>query len=273
MTLASSVKDVKGKWFASQTDGRQTNKVKPASLRSACMCVALREDNTVVFNFKQFFTRWTLWHHMSSKHWPIHRPDVLYQLLYNCICQDYPSGSASHTGADASGLPGSGAHFTNVFSIAFQIRWKLCFTLTSILKQWSLQILYMARQLCCRGMCKNLLRSDGQQRRHGKAKFPSNLIYGQKTVSHGLSNMPCGPMVFTRWQFSSLYSLPLCIYKYSVQQPNLLQINLLITLPGLEVLSSAFCVQSGPRKPKYLSKSFRRIEAKIRGYWLPLNIM
>ena len=41
----------------------------------------------------------------------------------------------------------------------------------------------MARQLCCRGMCKNLLRSDGQQRNYGKAKFPSNLNCGQKTVS------------------------------------------------------------------------------------------
>ena len=40
----------------------------------------------------------------------------------------------------------------------------------------------MTRQLCCRGMCKNLLRSDGQQQSYGKAKFPSNLNCGQKTV-------------------------------------------------------------------------------------------
>ena len=32
-----------------------------------------------------------------------------------------------------------GARFTNVFSIAIQIRWKYRFTLTSILIQWSLQ--------------------------------------------------------------------------------------------------------------------------------------
>ena len=38
-------------------------------------------------------------------------------------------------------------------------------------------------QLCCCGMCKNLLRSDGQQRNYGKAKFPSNLNCGQKNVS------------------------------------------------------------------------------------------
>ena len=45
------------------------------------------------------------------------------------------------------------------------------------------KILYMARQLCCRGMCKNLLRSDVLQQSYGKAKFPSNLNCGQKTVS------------------------------------------------------------------------------------------
>ena len=32
-----------------------------------------------------------------------------------------------------------GAHFTNVFSISIQIRWKFRFILTSILIKWSLQ--------------------------------------------------------------------------------------------------------------------------------------
>ena len=32
-------------------------------------------------------------------------------------------------------------------------------------------------------MCKKLLRSDGQQRSYDKAKFPSNLNCGEKTVS------------------------------------------------------------------------------------------
>ena len=35
--------------------------------------------------------------------------------------------------------PLPGARFTNVFSIAIQIRWKFRFTVTSILIQWSLQ--------------------------------------------------------------------------------------------------------------------------------------
>ena len=36
---------------------------------------------------------------------------------------------------------------------------------------------------CCRGMCKYLLRSDGQRRSYGKANFPSNFNCEQKTVS------------------------------------------------------------------------------------------
>ena len=42
------------------------------------------------------------------------------------------------------------------------------------------KILYMTRQLCCRVMCKKWLRSDGQQRNHSKAKFPSSLNCEQK---------------------------------------------------------------------------------------------
>ena len=76
-----------------------------------------------------------------------------------------------------------GARFTNGFSISIQIRRKFRFTLTSVSTQWSLhKILYMARHLCCRGMCKIFLPSDGQQRSYGKAKFPSNLNCGQKTL-------------------------------------------------------------------------------------------
>ena len=45
------------------------------------------------------------------------------------------------------------------------------------------KILYLARQLCYRGMCKNLLWSDGQQGIYSKAKFPLNLNYEQKIVS------------------------------------------------------------------------------------------
>ena len=51
---------------------------------------------------------------------------------------------------------GPGPRFTNGFSIAIQIRWKFRFALTAILNA------VIARQLCCRGMCKNLLRSNGQ---------------------------------------------------------------------------------------------------------------
>ena len=41
------------------------------------------------------------------------------------------------------------------------------------------QILYVARQPCCGGMCKTLLWFNGQQRSYSKAKFPSNLNCGK----------------------------------------------------------------------------------------------
>ena len=45
------------------------------------------------------------------------------------------------------------------------------------------KILYMARQLCCHGMCKNSLQFDGQQRNYTKVKFPLNSNCGQKIIS------------------------------------------------------------------------------------------
>ena len=69
------------------------------------------------------------------------------------------------------------------FSNAIQIRWKFRFTLTSILIQWLLQNLYKAQQLPCRGMCKNLLRSDGRQRNNRSGHFHRIWIAGKKNVS------------------------------------------------------------------------------------------
>ena len=57
----------------------------------------------------------------------------------------------------SNALPG--AHFTNVFSIAIQIRWKFRFTLTSILIQWLLQNFVhgtTGAKICC-----NLMASKG----------------------------------------------------------------------------------------------------------------
>ena len=54
------------------------------------------------------------------------------------------------------------------FPSQFKFDWN--FVSLSSLFLWNdrYKILYIARQLCCRGMCKNLLRSDGQQRNYGK---------------------------------------------------------------------------------------------------------
>ena len=75
----------------------------------------------------------------------------------------------------------SGPHFIKGFSLQFKW-WKCCFTLTLIPIQWSLKKLFMARQLCCHGMCKNLW-SDGRLWNYSKAKFPSNSNCGQKIFS------------------------------------------------------------------------------------------
>ena len=44
------------------------------------------------------------------------------------------------------------------------------------------KIFRMTRQLCCRGMCKHLLRFDHQERNYNKANFPSNFNCGQNAV-------------------------------------------------------------------------------------------
>ena len=73
----------------------------------------------------------------------------------------------------------------------------------------------MARQLCCRGMCKNLLRSDGQQRSYGKAKFPSYLNCGLKTVSE------TGPWLPWLWYIYIYIYIYIFIYIYICLSPPL----------------------------------------------------
>ena len=52
-------------------------------------------------------------------------------------------------------------------------------------------MLYMVRQLCCRGMCKNFLRSYGQQWNYDKAKFPSHLNCQQKKLVKRAPGLIC----------------------------------------------------------------------------------
>ena len=68
--------------------------------------------------------------------------------------------------------------FTDGFSIAIEMRWEYCFTLTSILIQWCYKILHKVRQLCCRVMRQNMLRSEGMQGNYSESKLPSNLNCG-----------------------------------------------------------------------------------------------
>ena len=62
----------------------------------------------------------------------------------------------------------------------------------------AIKILYTTRQLRCRGMCKNLLRSDGHQRKYSKAKFPWNLDCTHKIINKTCPSRPmehCGDLV------------------------------------------------------------------------------
>ena len=110
-------------------------------------------------------TFWVLWYHND-----VHEM---------CLCWLYNS-QTRWCGWDLSAWYA----MDNGFSIPIQIRRKF-----PPLSPWSWyndrdKILYMARQLYCRGMCKYLLRSDDQTRNYSKAKFPSNLNWGSKIVWH-----------------------------------------------------------------------------------------
>ena len=50
------------------------------------------------------------------------------------------------------------------------------------------KILYITQKHCFRGMCKNLLRSDGKQWNYSEAKFPSNGSCEQKVI---IETGPC----------------------------------------------------------------------------------
>ena len=75
------------------------------------------------------------------------------------------------------------------------------------------KMLYMAWQLCCRGMCKYLLRSDFQQRNYSKAKFPSNLNCRQKIVSETGPSADVTPVVLFLFSKHTIdyYFLPIFI--------------------------------------------------------------
>ena len=77
----------------------------------------------------------------------------------------------------------SGARFTKDFPSKFKFDGNFVSLSPRFSYSDRYKILYMARQLCCRGMWKKLLRSVGQQWSYGKGKFPSNLNCGQKNVS------------------------------------------------------------------------------------------
>ena len=101
---------------------------------------------------------------------------------------------------DNHGERGARSRFTNGFSITIYIRWKFCFTLTSILIQWSPQNFVDGTTSVLSWHVQNLLRSDDQQQIYSKAKFPSNLNCGQKAVCEkGPWSHSCNNNVWLLW--------------------------------------------------------------------------
>ena len=73
----------------------------------------------------------------------------------------------------------AGPRFTNAFPSQFKFDGNFVSHLPRFWYGDRYKILYMSRQLHCRGMCKNVSRSDGQHWYCTKLKLPSNLDYGQ----------------------------------------------------------------------------------------------
>ena len=84
-----------------------------------------------------------------------------------------------------------GSHFANDFSIVIQLRWKFHPALIEVAGKWWLQIFHMARQLCCRGMCKILKRNDTMLWRYTNPIFHRIFI----TVENRSWNRPLSCML------------------------------------------------------------------------------
>ena len=73
---------------------------------------------------------------------------------------------------------------------------------------------FCTRHDSCRDMCKNLLRSDGQQRNHSRAKFPSNFQIAGKTslVKRAHCLISNSTLYVAHWKLS-LY-IRTCVFAY-----------------------------------------------------------
>ena len=70
-----------------------------------------------------------------------------------------------------------GPRFNNIFSIAIQIRWEFCYSLTLILTQWLLQSFVHSTTAVCAKMCCDLMARNGIIARQS---FPRIWIAGKK---------------------------------------------------------------------------------------------
>ena len=70
------------------------------------------------------------------------------------------------------------------------------------------KLLYMARQLSCHGICKNLLQSDGQQRNYSKANFHRIWISDKKSLLKRAS----GWALLSHWGWDKMSAISQTIY-------------------------------------------------------------
>ena len=80
----------------------------------------------------------------------------------------------------SSDLSEQDTHVTNDFSIIIQNQWNLHFPPIPLSCSDCCQILHMARQLCCRAMCKIWYQYHNLQRIYIEPKFSLNLNYNRK---------------------------------------------------------------------------------------------
>ena len=92
--------------------------------------------------------------------------------------------------------------------------------------------------LCCRGMCKTLLRSDGQQRSYGKAKFQTNLNCGLKNVSETAPGLDFSDLYSVSKTCSHTQSVTICAPVFN-QHRIILHINI---GPEWHLFYSYFCI-------------------------------
>ena len=99
-----------------------------------------------------------------------------------------------------TGFPSQFKFDGNIFSLSPRFEYSDCY-----------KILCMAWQLCCHGMCKNLLRSDGQQRIMARGSFHPIWIAGKKPL---VKWAPAFHVL--KWSHLGLLNMKMSLYQFRI---------------------------------------------------------